>query len=72
MRMPGRNDLKDGFTMNNKYKKHSKGSHIIVGLMIKTKTENANSEAADLFPSRISFKITSENIITGRSGLGYC
>lgn len=44
----------------------------MVGFMANTKTENANTEAVDLFLFNISFKIIKENMITGKSGLGDC
>ena len=46
------------------------GSHIMVGFMVKTKTEKAKRTAVFLFWIKISFKMISEKIITGKSGLG--
>ena len=69
---PGSNLVNLDLTINIEYKKLRRGSQIMVGFIIKTKAEKANTEPAKLFPFMISFKTTSENTITGKSGLGDC
>jgi hypothetical protein len=48
------------------------GSQIMVGFIANVKTENANKNEKFLFPDKISFKIMSEKVMTGKSGLGDC
>ena len=54
------------------YKKLSIGSHIIVGLMLKTSIEKVNNNLKAWFFFNISHKIIIEKIMDGRSGLGDC
>ena len=58
---PGSNLVNLDLTINIEYKKLRRGSQIMVGFIIKTKAEKANTEPAKLFPFMISFKTTSEN-----------
>jgi predicted RNA-binding protein with EMAP domain len=58
--------------MRKECRKTNIGSHIMVGFTAKTNIENAKRSVVFLLPMAISFKIISEKIITGRSGLGDC
>jgi hypothetical protein len=70
IKIPKNNGLKLFLKIKTECKNTSMGSHIIVGFIEKTKTEKAKRRVVFLFPAMSSFKIISEKIITGRSGLG--
>ncbi len=72
MIIPEMRDLKLVLKIKTELRKVNTGSHIMVGFMAKTNTENAKRKVVFFCPVIISFKIINEKIITGRSGLGDC
>ena len=72
IRIPKSNGLKLFLKIKTEFKNTSMGSHIIVGFIEKTKIEKAKRRVVFLFLAMSSFRIISEKIMTGRSGLGDC